>query len=142
MPKRAAFAALSGTSPLQASSGKTVRHRLNRGGDRALNSAIHTIAITRIRCCPTTKNYVTRRTAEGKSSRRMVDDPGQQLGKARVVIADLSYPDRSAGWERELHFVGVAVGVDTNDGVDEFCQHGHRPSPSCREWVNRRHRLG
>ena len=67
----AAFAALSGTSPLQASSGKTVRHRLNRGGDRALNSAIHTIAITRMRCCPTTKNYVARRTAEGKSSREI-----------------------------------------------------------------------
>jgi hypothetical protein len=67
----AAFAALSGTSPLQASSGKTVRHRLNRGGDRALNSAIHTIAITRIRCCPTTENYVARRTAEGKSSREI-----------------------------------------------------------------------
>jgi transposase len=44
----AAFAALSGTSPLPASSGKTVRHRLNRGGDRALNSAIHTIAVTRV----------------------------------------------------------------------------------------------
>ena len=67
----AAFAALSGTSPLQASSGKTVRHRLNRGGDRALNSAIHTIAITRMRCCPTTKDYVARRTAEGKSSREI-----------------------------------------------------------------------
>ncbi|HEY6811729.1 MAG TPA: transposase, partial [Propionibacteriaceae bacterium] len=59
------------TSPLQASSGKTVRHRLNRGGDRALNSAIHTIAITRMRCCPITKNYVARRTAEGKSSREI-----------------------------------------------------------------------
>ena len=58
-------------SPLQASSGKTVRHRLNRGGDRALNSAIHTIAITRMRCCPTTKDYVARRTAEGKSSREI-----------------------------------------------------------------------
>ena len=67
----AAFAALSGTSPLQASSGKMVRHRLNRGGDRALNSAIHTIAVTRMRCCPTTKNYVARRTAEGKSSREI-----------------------------------------------------------------------
>jgi transposase len=62
----AAFAALSGTSPLQASSGKTIRHRLNRGGDRALNSAIHTIAVTRMRCCPTTKDYVARRTAEGQ----------------------------------------------------------------------------
>jgi len=67
----AAFAALSGTSPLQASSGKTVRHRLNRGGDRALNSAIHTIAVTRMRCCPTTKEYVARRRAEGKSSREI-----------------------------------------------------------------------
>jgi len=50
----AAFAALAGTSPLEASSGRTVRHRLNRGGDRALNSAIHTIAMVRMRSCPTT----------------------------------------------------------------------------------------
>ena len=49
----AAFAALAGTSPLQASSGRTVRHRLNRGGDRALNRALHTIALTRMRSCPT-----------------------------------------------------------------------------------------
>jgi transposase len=67
----AAFAALSGTSPVPASSGQTVRHRLNRGGDRALNSAIHTIALTRIRSCPTTKEYIARRTAEGKSNREI-----------------------------------------------------------------------
>ena len=67
----AAFAALSGTSPLQASSGRTVRHRLNRGGDRALNSTIHTIATVRIRSCPTTQAYVTRRTAEGKTPREI-----------------------------------------------------------------------
>ena len=67
----AAFAALSGTSPVPASSGRTVRHRLNRGGDRTLNRAIHTIAITRMRCCPTTKEYVARRTAEGKSNREI-----------------------------------------------------------------------
>ena len=48
----AAFAALAGTSPLQASSGRTVRHRLNRGGDRALNRALHTIAMTRMRQLP------------------------------------------------------------------------------------------
>ena len=41
------------------------------GGDRALNRAIHTIAVTRMRCCPTTQNYVARRTAEGKSSREI-----------------------------------------------------------------------
>lgn len=67
----AAFAALAGTSPLPASSGRTVRHRLNRGGDRGLNRAIHTIALTRIRSCPRTRAYVERRTAEGKSSREI-----------------------------------------------------------------------
>src|SRR3954447_17585949 len=63
----AAFAALGGTSPVEASSGKTTRHRLNRGGDRALNKAIHTIARTRMRDCPATQAYVTRRFAEGKN---------------------------------------------------------------------------
>jgi transposase len=67
----AAFAALAGTSPLQASSGRTVRHRLNRSGDRALNRAIHTIALTRMRSCPRTRAYVARRTAEGKSTREI-----------------------------------------------------------------------
>jgi len=67
----AAFAAMAGTSPLEASSGRTTRHRLNRGGDRALNRAIHTIALTRMRSCPRTRDYVNRRTAEGKTSREV-----------------------------------------------------------------------
>ena len=67
----AAFAALGGASPLPASSGRTVRHRLNRGGDRALNRALHTIAATRMRSCPTTQAYVARRTAEGKNPREI-----------------------------------------------------------------------
>ena len=48
----AAFAKLAGTSPIEASSGQTTRHRLNRGGDRALNKAIHVIATTRMRDDP------------------------------------------------------------------------------------------
>ena len=67
----AAFAALAGASPLPASSGRTVRHRLNRGGDRALNRALHTIAVTRMRSCPTTQAYVARRTAEGKNPKEI-----------------------------------------------------------------------
>lgn len=63
----AAYAALGGTSPVEASSGPLTRHRLNRGGDRALNKAIHTIANTRMRSCPETQAYVTRRIAEGKN---------------------------------------------------------------------------
>ncbi|WP_429429211.1 IS110 family transposase [Nocardia sp. GAS34] len=67
----AAFAALAGTSPIEASSGRSTRHRLNRGGDRALNRAIHTIANTRMRSDPATRDYVARRTAEGKSSKEI-----------------------------------------------------------------------
>jgi transposase len=67
----AAFAALAGTSPLEASSGRTIRHRLNRGGDRRLNRAIHTIAINRMRVDPATRAYVTRRLAEGKTEREI-----------------------------------------------------------------------
>ena len=63
----AAFAALCGVSPVPASSGKTTRHRLNRGGDRAANSALHIIAIGRLRTDPKTKAYIARRIAEGHS---------------------------------------------------------------------------
>lgn len=63
----ASFAALCGVSPVPASSGKVFRHRLNRGGDRAANSALHIIAIGRLRTDPKTKEYVARRIAEGHS---------------------------------------------------------------------------
>ena len=63
----ASFASLCGVSPVPASSGKTVRHRLNRGGDRAANSALHIIAIGRLRTDHRTKDYVARRIAEGHS---------------------------------------------------------------------------
>lgn len=63
----AAFAALAGAAPIPASSGATVRHRLNRAGDRQLNRALHTIALTRLRFEPTTKACAARRTAEGKT---------------------------------------------------------------------------
>jgi transposase len=63
----ASFAALCGVSPVPASSGKTTRHRLNRGGDRAANSALHIIAIGRLRTDPRTKSYIAKRIAEGHS---------------------------------------------------------------------------
>lgn len=67
----AAFAALAGTCPIPASSGRTVRNRLNRGGDRALNRATHDIAKTRMQHCARTRDYVARRTAEGKTLREI-----------------------------------------------------------------------
>jgi transposase len=67
----AAFAKLAGTSPVEASSGQVTRHRLNRGGDRALNRAIHVIAGTRMRCDPGTIAYTARRRAQGKTDREI-----------------------------------------------------------------------
>jgi transposase len=65
----AAFARCNGTAPLPASSGKTVRHRLNRGGDRQVNNAIHTIALIRAKHQPETRAYLDRRIREGKTKR-------------------------------------------------------------------------
>ena len=65
----AAFASLAGVAPIETSSGQRSRHRLNRGGDRALNRALHTVAITRMRCHPETRAYEIRRTAQGKTHR-------------------------------------------------------------------------
>jgi transposase len=67
----AALAALCGTSPLQASSGKVQRHRLNRGGDRQANNALWTIAMVRMRSDPRTRKYVARRTSEGLSKKEI-----------------------------------------------------------------------
>jgi transposase len=68
----AAFAALCGSSPLDASSGKQVRHRLNRGGDRQANSALHMIVINRLSWDQATKDYMARRIAEGKTKREVI----------------------------------------------------------------------
>ena len=65
----AAFARLAGVAPIEASSGQNTRHRLNRHGDRQLNRALHTIALTRTRYCPKTQAYIAKRTAQGKTPR-------------------------------------------------------------------------
>ena len=67
-----AFAHLCGSAPIEASSGKVTRHRLNRGGDRQANNALWRIAMTRMVSDPETRAYVARRTAEGKSKREII----------------------------------------------------------------------
>jgi transposase len=68
----AQFAALTGVAPVPASSGKTSRHRLSRGGDRQANCALHHIVLVRMNIDPRTKDYVTKRTEEGKSKREIM----------------------------------------------------------------------
>jgi transposase len=67
----AAFAMLGGAAPIPASSGQTVRVRLNRSGDRQLNQALHLIVLTRLRYDPATRAYAQRRRAEGKTNREI-----------------------------------------------------------------------
>ena len=68
----ASFAALCGASPIEASSGRTVRHRLNRGGDRQANNALWRIATVRLRSDERTQAYAARRRAEGKTNREIL----------------------------------------------------------------------
>jgi transposase len=68
----AAFAMLCGSAPVEASSGKIVRHRLNRGGDRQANNALWVIAMSRMSCDRRTKTYVERRAKEGKSKNEII----------------------------------------------------------------------
>lgn len=68
----AAFASLAGVSPLPASSGNTTRYRLNRGGDRRLNRALYTVALVRMGHDPRTRDYVARRTREGRTKREIM----------------------------------------------------------------------
>ncbi len=67
----AAFAMLAGVAPIPASSGRTVRYRLNRSGDRQLNRALHTIVLTRLRYDEPTRTYAERRRAEGRTDREI-----------------------------------------------------------------------
>jgi transposase len=72
MHTEAAFAALCGVSPVEASSGKTRRRRLNRGGDRRANAALYRIALTRARTDQRTRDYLNRRTAQGHTRREII----------------------------------------------------------------------
>ena len=65
----ASFAMQTGTAPIPCSSGKRTQHRLNRGGDRQLNHALHIIAVTRAQRDPATKEYLARKEAEGKTNK-------------------------------------------------------------------------
>ncbi|TDE20085.1 IS110 family transposase [Nonomuraea mesophila] len=86
----AAFAALAGVSPIEASSGKHTRHRLNPFGDRALNRALHQIALTLERCDPETQNYLARRTSDGKTRREAIRRLKRFL--ARKIYRALEHP--------------------------------------------------
>jgi transposase len=87
----AALAALCGVSPVEASSGQTTRHRLNRGGDRQANNALWTIALVRMRSEARTQAYVARRRAEGRSLKEIMRCLKRYLARELypLILADL-----------------------------------------------------
>jgi transposase len=86
----AAFAHLCGTAPVPASSGKTHRHRLHRGGDRDANRALHLAVVVRMRWCPRTRAYAERRTKDGLSKSEIMRCVKRYLAREvyHTLVAD------------------------------------------------------
>ena len=85
------FAHLCGVAPIPASSGKTQRHRLHRGGDRSANSALHIAVIVRLRYCKRTQTYVARRTADGLSMPEIIRCLKRYLAREVFVALRADY---------------------------------------------------
>ena len=81
----AKLARAAGLAPILVSSGKTDRHRLDRGGNRQINAAIHRIAVTRARCHPETRAYLDRKRAEGKSTREAIRCLSRTAARVRLA---------------------------------------------------------
>ena len=130
----AGFAALCGVSPVPASSGKTIRHRLNRGGDRAANSALHIIAIGRLRTDPKTKAYVAKRMAAGHSKldairalkRYIAREVFTLIAKRQREINQPASPlDKQKGIQGS-QYISVAFGLRCKEaGVALWCHRAH-----------------
>lgn len=91
----AQFAALTGAAPVPASSGKTNRHRLSRGGDRQANSALHHVVLSRMQSDHRTKDYVAKRTAGGKSKREAMRCLKRYVAREiyRQIFSPVAAPD-------------------------------------------------
>ena len=90
----ASFAALCGASPLPVATGRSDRHRLNYGGDRDANCALHMIAVCRLRHCQRTRAYAERRTAEGKTKTEIIRCLKRYIARElyHALLADLLPP--------------------------------------------------
>lgn len=90
----ASFAALCGVSPVDASSGKHTHHRLNRGGNRQANNALHTVVLTRARHDPETRAYIERRRQQGRTHRDIRRCLKRALARRlhHILVAELTNP--------------------------------------------------
>lgn len=145
LTSEAAFAALCGVSPIEASSGKHVGHRLNRSGNRQANHALWRIVMVRKTCHQPTRDYVARRRAEGKSPKaitrclkryvareiyRLLTNPPQVVSPAEL---------RAARTTAGLTLATVAQALDTVPARISDLERGVRPAPDLarryRRWL-------
>jgi transposase len=105
----ASFASLCGVSPVEASSGKVVRHRLNRGGNRDANRALHLICVVRMRIDERTRRYAARRASEGKSKREIIRCLKRYVAREvyRVLAPSVAGADSSVEEGRVVDVTGV-----------------------------------
>jgi transposase len=90
----AKLARAAGVAPIPVSSGKTNRHRLDRGGNRQINAAIHRVAVTRLRCHPETQDYIARKTRRGQEHQRSHPLPQAPPRAAHLAPAPDAPPGR------------------------------------------------
>lgn len=111
----ASFAALCGASPVEASSGKITRHRLNRGGNREANNALWRIVMVRLTCDPATQAYAARRRSEGKTDREIKRCLKRYVAREifRLITAPASVP---AG--PELRAARTTAHISLTDAAD------------------------
>lgn len=144
----AAFAKLCGVCPLPASSGKTTRHRLNRGGDRRANNALFHIVLVRMRHDPATRAYVARRTSEGKTRREIMRCLKRYV--AREVFTAITNPPanlptgtelRTLRQERNLSLTTVSSQFSTSpiniSRIERGLTHDTRLAQQIREWLHK-----
>jgi transposase len=142
----AAFAKLCGVCPLPASSGKTTRHRLNRGGDRRANNALFHIVLVRMRHDPATRAYVARRTAEGKTHKEIMRCLKRYV--AREVFTAITNPPadlptgtelRALRHERGLSLTIVSSQFTTSpiniSRIERGLTHDTRLARRIRQWL-------
>lgn len=142
----ASFAALCGASPIEASSGKTARHRLNPGGDRQANHALWRIAMVRLATCERTRSYAARRQADGKTRRETIRCLKRYI--AREVFNLLARPQTAAADENlraKRHATGHSLAhaahqLNTWPSTISSIERGHAPHHRLigpyRDWLN------
>src|SRR5665213_2905091 len=146
MRSESAFASLCGASPIEASSGKTIRHRLNRGGDRQANSALWRIAMIRLNTDPKTQAYAHRRRTEGKTDREILRCLKRHI--AREIYRLLTQPRPIIGIH-DLRPVRLQLGLPMQAAADHLgvslttisrTERGIRPNHEFaavyRSWLN------